>query len=108
MFPPSQLGMRCQRDASSAHREEGVWIGAGRSQLLISTLVQAQPQPAPAPAPAPARTAPAPPVGSTAMEEDQELDPELAEALRMSMQQDDGGDAAVPTGAPAGDVRPAT
>ena len=41
------------------------------------------------------------------MEEDEELDPELAEALRMSMQPEEGSDAATPSGAPGGDVRPA-
>ena len=40
------------------------------------------------------------------MEDDSELDPELAEALRMSMQQDDGAETAAPLSAPAGDVRP--
>ena len=59
-------------------------------------------------APALVKAAPAPPISSTAMDQDEELDPELAEALRMSMQQDDGGDAAVPTSAPATDVRPLT
>jgi hypothetical protein len=39
------------------------------------------------------------------MDDDGELDPELAEALRMSMQQDDGGEVAVPSSSPAGDVR---
>ena len=66
---------------------------------MLQTQAQAAP---PAPAPAPVSSA-------AAMEEDEELDPELAEALRMSMQQEEAGaasDAAVPTGAPAGDVCP--
>ena len=67
--------------------------------------LQAQaPAQAAAPAPTPALVS-----SAAAMEEDEEMDPELAEALRMSMQEAGNagaGDAAVPTGEPAGDVRP--